>query len=218
MLEQAARDALRGRLEDAQRKIAEGAESAGQESTQASAGIAATKALTSLAAGDMDGAERAAQGAWTDPDAVGLAAPVVAAAAVAANRPDWAQEARLAYEELDYRGHQVTGMRHSLAAAVALLERRWVDARSEYLVSRRDLTSAGALFDVALLDLAIGSRGAGHFPEAEQAAAAARDFFTSRGAVSFLERYAAAFVPSDDDARLDVKDRVASPPAEVRGA
>jgi hypothetical protein len=208
LLEEAMRDAWHGRIDEARQKVAAGTDFAGTESRQAAAGIAATSSLVALAAGDLEGVARLAEGAWGDPEGTGFAAAGVALAAAAANRLDWAMRAKSEYEALGYRGRVVDGLSASLATTIAMLEQRWSDARSAYLQAHADLTGSGALFNAAILDLAVGSRAAGQFAESAEAANASREFFLSRGAGEFLERYGAAFVPAET---IPVEARPAKP-------
>ena len=100
-----------------------------------------------------------------------------------------------AFEGIAGRGRQVDGLRAHHETVIALLERNWPAARAAFLVAKRDLSAAHAEFSLALLNLAVGTRGHGDMPEAADALAAAREFFTRVGAESFVERYQTAMVP-----------------------
>jgi hypothetical protein len=83
-----------------------------------------------------------------------------------------------------------------------MMEGRWDEARAHYLATQRDLSDAHANFLLALLNVSVGARAAGKFPEAAEAAVAAEEFFRSVGAESFLDRYRAAFVPNTPDVEV----------------
>ena len=52
-----------------------------------------------------------------------------------------------------------------------------------------------------MLQLAVGTRGAGHMPEASDALAAAREFFAKVGATSLVDNYQMAMVETERPAR-----------------
>jgi class 3 adenylate cyclase/tetratricopeptide (TPR) repeat protein len=195
VLEEGVRDALRGRTAEARRKLAEGGESAGTESTQAETGIAGIEALFAFAQQDWEAVMPAARRAWVITEGADSAIVVAAATAAAANRTDWAREAMAVFDGLDRRGRQAAGTGAGLRATLAMLEGRWPDARREYLEARRNLAESESRYALALLNLSIGGRGPGHLPEATEATAAAREFFDRVGADRLVDAYLAALVP-----------------------
>jgi tetratricopeptide (TPR) repeat protein len=193
-VERGVRAALRGDLPDARRLLAEAVEFAGVESTQATAGIAALSASIELAAGRPEAALAAVRPSYASSDGLQFATLVVGAASAALDRAEPAREVIDVFRRYTWRGRHADGLANGLEAVLAAIEERWADARSLYLAARRDLTAAGALFALAMLNATIGVRAAGHFPEAAEAWDAARDFFGARGAQSFLDSYRASVV------------------------
>jgi len=194
LVEQAVRDAFRGRLAEARQKFAQASESAGTKSTQATTALAGVEALLAFAAQDWEDVLPAARRAWVMLDGADLAVIQGFAAAAAADRPEWARESLEAFDKFERRGRLVEATRAALIAIVAMLEERWPEARAAYLDARRDLGAGDSQYTLALLNLSVGTRGTGHIPEAPEAIAAARDFFARVGADSFVERYEAAIV------------------------
>ena len=210
LIETALREALQGRYDEARQKLDRGAELIGDASTQGVSGLASSKAGIELAVGHWSEAIAAARGGWVHIDGVDSAVNFGMAIAAGANEPEWAREALVAFNSFEQRGRQADGQRSALRAVTAMLEGDWQTARSEYLAARRDLTASSALFVLGMMNLAIGARAQGHMPEAAEALAAARAFFTSVGAESFVERYQTAMVPGER-----APSRSASSPATV---
>ncbi len=173
-------------------------EAAGTDSSQATSSLSTVAATIRLADGDLAAVLPEARSGWSHYDSTDGAVLSAAAAAAAANEPSWALEARDAYVQLGRRGRLPDGQLAALDTIVAMTEGRWSDARSTFVRARRDLKATSANFWLAILSLAVGTRGAGHMPEAEAAMAAAQEFFRGVRAESFVDRYRAAFVPGSD--------------------
>ncbi|HEY5519392.1 MAG TPA: hypothetical protein VIK08_01940 [Candidatus Limnocylindrales bacterium] len=190
----AMRSAFPGRLDEARARLSAARELIGTDTSQGVAGMSVTEATVEFAAGEWAKVAAAAREAWTHIDAVDVASSMGAAAAVAANDVNLAREALQAHLSFERRGRLVDASRRWLEAAVALLEEDWASARAAYLSARGDLSAGSSKLTLALLELSVGQRGKGKIPEAADADAAAREFFRSRGAQPFLDRYDAAFV------------------------
>ncbi|MDL2335040.1 MAG: hypothetical protein QFC55_03285, partial [Chloroflexota bacterium] len=188
--------AFRGRLDDAYAGAAEARALAGTSSSQAVASLAGSEATIHLAAGDWDAVMPSARSGWEHVESVDDSVLAAVVAAVAANEISWAREAVHSLAGIPRPGRAADGRRASHACALAMLEGRWSDARDSYLAARRDLTGASAAFVLALLNVSVGARAAGQFPEASEAATSAEQFFQQVGAQAFVERYRAAFVPA----------------------
>jgi hypothetical protein len=199
MAEVALRDAFRGRLDEATLKYAQAQAIAGTQSSQAVSSMSGAGAAIRFAAGDLNGVMAPARVGWSHPDTADAGALMGMAAGVAAGNPEWVREALVAFGGLERHGRLSDGQRAALSAALAAAEGRWQEARAEYLTAREYLADAGAMFWSAILNLSIGARAAGRFPEAADATTAAEQFFREHGAQSFLERYRESFVPSADD-------------------
>jgi hypothetical protein len=213
MLEQAEREAYRGQLDDARTKLERAKELAGTDSTQGVSGIAAVEASINLAAGDLEAVLPAARVAWAHEDSTDSAVARALAAASAANNVDWMREAHLALSRIERHGRQADGMRAGTAAGLAMLEGRRADARALYIAASRDLAKAHSFLWLALLNLSVGTRGAGRIPESADALAAAEAFFRGVGAESFLDRYRAAYVPGPSD---ETREPAVERPTEVK--
>jgi hypothetical protein len=213
-IERALRLAFRGRLDEAYAAAAEARGLAGTTSSQAVASLAGSEATIHVAAGDWKAVMPLARSGWEHIDAADYSALAAVVAGVAANEVSWVREAVDRLAGVVRPGRSADGQRASFACALAMLEGRWSDARDSYLAARRDLTGASAAFVLALLNLSVGARAAGQFPEASEAATAAEEFFQRVGAQSFVERYRAAFVPGTTAAtREKSADRPAGVPA-----
>ncbi len=197
LVETAGRDAMRGRIEEARIEVAKAKEMVGTASTQANAAMSASDAQVDFAAGDWSRAMNGARESWIIAEAGDFTMAMVAASAVAANQPDWIREALAALLRLERGGRQIDGLRSGMQAALAMLEGRWTDARGSYGDAQRDLSATDSNFALALVNLMIGTRGTSNMPEAADAMSAAREFFTTRGAESFLKTYQTAMVPLD---------------------
>ena len=193
--EKAVRAAFRGDIEFARMELQRGQQLAGTASSQAAYAASAVTAAINLAAGDMAAVMPAARDGWSHFDTADAAIQYAASAAAAANELNWAVDARDAMLALGRAGRLADGQVAALDTVVALTDGRWSDARSSYARARRDLNETDAAFWLATLNLAMGTRGAGHVPEADAALAAAEEFFRGVGAESFLDRYRAAVVP-----------------------
>ena len=194
LLAQAGRDVFRGHIDGARTELADARELVGRDSSQGLAGAGVTAALLEFATGDWSAAIGPAREACKNIDAIDMGATLVAATAVAANEPVWAREAFVAFDSFEERGILVEASRQWLECAVSMLNEDWPTARSAYLSARRGLSAGSSGFTLAMLELSVGQRGRGNIPEAADADAAAREFFRSRGAQPFLDRYDAAFV------------------------
>jgi tetratricopeptide (TPR) repeat protein len=190
------RAAFRGDLDFARAAIQRGRRLAGTTSSQALASSSSTEGAVYLAAGDFQQIMPLAREGWEHFDSGDGAALLGMGAAVAMNRSDWATEALDAFVKLGRRGRLAEGQTAALQASAALTEARWTDARQKYLQAIRMLEATEAKFWLAILNLGVGMRAAGQFPESAQAMSDAEAFFRSVGAESFVERYRAAFVPS----------------------
>ena len=161
ILENAERAGYRGNSEEAEEQLAIAKGMLGTGSSQGVTGTAGVEAGIRLTAGDMPGVLPHARRAWAHQDSADYAVIVAMAAAVAANETDWAREARTALRSVVRRGRQADGQRATADTAVAILEERWSDARSDYLAARRLLTESNSLFWLGILDLMVGTRGEG---------------------------------------------------------
>jgi hypothetical protein len=132
------------------------------------------------------------------------------AAGVAANRTDMVTQTADALRAFDRTGRYVDGEQAALGCALAILERRWQDARAHYLAARRDLTAAGSAVWMAMLNLCVSVRAAGRFPEAADAAVAVDEFFDRVGARRFLDMYRARVLPIREDAAVKAEAEMSS--------
>jgi class 3 adenylate cyclase len=213
-IERAIRLAFRGRLDEAYAAAAEARRLAGTTSSQAVAALAGSEATIHVAAGDWKAVMPLARSGWEHVDAVDYSALAAVVAGVAANEISWVREAVDALAGIVRSGRAADGQRASFACALAMLEGRWSDARDSYLAAQRDLAGASAAFALALLNISVGSRASGQFPEASEAATAAREFFQRVDAQPFVERYRMAFVPGTATATSQQSaDRPAGVPA-----
>jgi class 3 adenylate cyclase/tetratricopeptide (TPR) repeat protein len=201
--DEARRDAMRGDVETARQKMALGVGEANR-STQGRAGFAGVRAVIDLAEGDWSAAMAGAREQWSVVDGIELGTMLGACIAAGANEADWANEAVQVVSAHELRGALIRAHGDGLRAVAALLEGRWSDARAAFLSARGPLDSGHARFTLALLNLAIGSRGGGHVPEAAEALAGAREFFAGVGAESFVDRYLRSLVPSAPASRASV--------------
>jgi class 3 adenylate cyclase/tetratricopeptide (TPR) repeat protein len=198
----AVRDAYRGDLERARAELAEARLQVGVESTQAATGMDATEAVLAFASQDWPTMFDFAERAWVIADGFDFVTAVVAAGASAAGNANWVRTELEKFAEFERRGTQQVAMRAALESVLAMLEERWPDARASYAVAERGFTAAHYSLTLALIQLAVGTRGAGHMPEAEQALSAARDFFAKVGADSLVDRYQVAIAEPERAARL----------------
>lgn len=164
----------------------------GTASSQAVAALAESRAGIHVAACDWEAVMPAARGGWGHADAALPATVWAIVAGTAIGSVDWIAEAVEALDTGSARGRLVDGMRSFARAGVALIERRWLDARSHYLAARAAFDQVGTRLWLGLLNLSVGERGAGHFPEAAEASSDAEEFFDSVGARSFVQRYRAS--------------------------
>jgi class 3 adenylate cyclase/tetratricopeptide (TPR) repeat protein len=171
-------------LSDADRVI-------GGSSSQAAASRGEFSAGFHVARGKWDLVMPQARIGWSHLDSAMPSIAWATVAGIGAAEPGWIDEAVAQFEGV-WAGPYLAGIRGVAATGAALLDGRWADARTSYLSARHVLDEGGMRFWLAMLDLAVGTRGAGHFPEADEAAAAADAFFESVGARSFVERYRAS--------------------------
>jgi hypothetical protein len=215
VLEDAQRAVLRGRVAEGRQKLALATELVGTESSQGVAGIDTINSIFAFATQDWESLMPAARRAFTMFDTAEPAAIHAAVGAAATNQPDWCREALIALDSQHRSGVHIDAVVAGIRATLALLEGRWVDARSDYLEARRGLGASGGNYALALLNLSVGTRGQGQFPEADEAMAAAREFFASVGAEHLVDAYVAALVPSTAPERAPL---IADAPSGVRSA
>ncbi len=196
MVEHALRDAFRGRLDEARREHQAAIDMAGSSSSQAMTSMATVGATISFAGGDWRAVMPGARIGWSHQETLVPAVVAGMAAGVAANEAGWVAEAAVAIASVELLGRQADAERIAIDTALAVVEQRWNDARSLYVTAERGFSQSGAEFWLAMLNLAVGARAEGRFPEAANAAAEADAFFTRVGAKPFLDTYRAAFVPS----------------------
>jgi len=194
-IEKATRAAFRGRLDDARSLVDEAAELVGDTSSQAIAGVSFARALVELAMGRPEEAMVAVRPAFDSSDGIEWSMVLVGTLGAAADRPDWAREVMGVYQRAQRHGRYAEALIAAQEAIIAATEQRWPEARAAYAIARGNLMAANALFPMAMFDLAIGERARGHFDEAATAGEAAREFFSARGAQSFVDAYRAAVVP-----------------------
>jgi hypothetical protein len=195
VLEKGVRAAFRGDIDAARDALEQSRLMAGSDSSQALGSISAVAATIDLAAGDFKPVAAHARKGWTNFDAVDAAVLPAAIAAVALNDAAAAVEARDAFVNARRSSRIADAQKAALEAVVALTESRWSDARARYLQASRALEAVHSMFWLAMLNLAVGTRAAGQFPEAEQALMAEEGFFEGVGAGSFPQRYRAAALP-----------------------
>ncbi len=198
--EKALRAAFRGDIDSARDAVKRGGELAGTDSSQSVASGRVIQATIDFANADFARVMPLVRAGWSHPDLADPAIMIAMGVAVAANEASWAVEARDAFLSLTRRGTLADGQLGAVETCVELTAARWSEARSEYLQSRRNLEAADAQLWLAILNISVGSRAAGQFPEAAEAMTAAEEFFRGVGAESFVERYRAAFVPTSADA------------------
>jgi len=201
MAETAVRLAYRGRMDEARTLAAEARALTGTESTQATSGMYATQAIIEFAAGNWSRMFDFAQQSWTIADSFDYSAGPVAAGISASGNPEWARAELAAFSQFARRGTQQRATRAHLEAVVAMLEGRWSDARASFRDAERDLRASHYNMQLAMLQLAVGTRGAGHMPESEQSLSEAKEFFGRVGAASFVDNYQIAMVEPERAAR-----------------
>ena len=201
LLDVAQRSAFRGNLDEAWAEVARGKELAGTTSTQAITAIAATEAGIHLAAGDLAASMAAARVGWSLPDNADPAIERAILTAVAANDRDWMAEVAEADRSDQALGAEATTRAATIATCVAMLDGRWPEARTQYRFASQRLAASGKALWLASLNLAVGTRAAGRFPEAAEALSAAEAFFESVGARFFFDRYQSIAVKAEPDAR-----------------
>jgi class 3 adenylate cyclase/tetratricopeptide (TPR) repeat protein len=199
--EKAVRDGLRGSPEKARSGLEESRRLVGTESTQAIAGMDAAEAIVEFAVQDWVRMFEVAQRSWLIADSFDYAAGEVAAGISAAGEPEWARIQLNKFAEFAMRGIQQSGQRAGLETILAMLEGRWSDARASFRDAQRDLSASHYNLQLALFQLAVGTRGAGHMPEATDALTAAREFFAKVGATSLVDNYQMAMVEPERPAR-----------------
>ena len=197
MVEIAGRDAMRGRVAEARAVVVKAKELVGTASTQANAAMSASDAQIEFAAGNWQEVMDNARDSWVIFEAADFTMAMVISSAVAANKPDWVRDAVTAQLGFERRGRKADGLRAGSEACLAMLEGRWSDARAQYRNAQRDLSMSHMNLALALFNMCVGTRGQGNMPEAADAMVAARDFFSSVGAESFVELYQTAMVPID---------------------
>jgi tetratricopeptide (TPR) repeat protein len=191
--ERARRLAYRGQVDKAVRVMEEAlADQAMKDSAQAMAGMAGLQAEIAITQGRWIEAFEVSRGGWTVPDSARYVTQLAEFAAAAAG-----DAARLR-EAVEAQAQGVTD--DSLISQAAwqvgstltgMLAGRWEEGRLAYLQASRLLEELGATKPLALLQLAVGHIAADRFPEAEEAADQADEFFGARGAESFVATYRA---------------------------
>jgi hypothetical protein len=199
--EAAVRHAYRGHLDEARTSLEEARALTGTESTQAASGMDATESIIEFVAGNWARMFELAQRSWIMGDSFDYSAAPIAAGISAAGNSEWARAELAAFTQFVRRGTQQRALRAHLEAVVAMLEGRWSDARASFRDAERDLRASHYNMELALLQLAVGTRGAGHMPESEQALAEAKEFFAKVGATSFVDNYQIAMVAPERAAR-----------------
>ena len=201
MAERSSRNAFRGRIDQARADLSGARALTGEESTQASAGMDAGESIVEFGARNWQRMFEVAQRSWILADSFDYAAGVVAAGISASGNAEWARLQLDTFAKFIRRGTQQRGMRATLETIVAMLEGRWSDARTSFREAYNDLAASHYSLTTALLQLAVGTRGAGHMPEAEEALSAAREFFAKVGADSLVDNYQMAMVEPERPAR-----------------
>jgi tetratricopeptide (TPR) repeat protein len=201
LAERSARNAFRGRIDEARADLSGARALTGEESTQASAGMDATESIIEFAAGNWQRMFEVAQRSWIIADSFDYAAGEVAAGISASGNAEWARVQLDMFAKFARRGTQQQGMRANLETLVATLEGRWSDARASFRQAQNDLVASHYNLTTALLQLAVGTRGAGHMPEAAEALSSAREFFSNVGAGSLVDNYQMAMVEPERPAR-----------------
>jgi hypothetical protein len=161
----------------------------------------ATESIIEFAAGNWQRMFEVAQRSWIIADSFDYAAGEVAAGISASGNAEWARVQLDMFAKFARRGTQQQGMRANLETLVATLEGRWSDARASFRQAQNDLVASHYNLTTALLQLAVGTRGAGHMPEAAEALSSAREFFSNVGAGSLVDNYQMAMVEPERPAR-----------------
>ena len=186
------RAAFRGDLDTARQLGAEAAELVGTASSQAAAGIGLSTALRSVAACDWPAVLPAARIGWSHYDStIPSVIWALTAGMALADRPT-IDEARAQLDADKWPGRVPDALRGYADAGLMLIEARWSEAKTQYLVAARAFADGGEWLCRALLDLGVGTFAAGRFAEADEAAVAAETFFAQRGAQTFVDRYRAS--------------------------
>jgi hypothetical protein len=191
--EEARRMAYRGQAEEALDALREAlADVAIAGSAQASAGMATLQAEIEITQGRWQEAFESSRGGWKVPDSARGATQLAQFAAAAADDAARLDEAiRAQAENVTDDSPMSQAAHHFGETLAALLAARWDDARMAYLQARRAFEALSAATPLAMLQLAVGHLGADRIPEAAEAAREAEEFFSSRGAGSFLATYRA---------------------------
>ena len=193
--EMAIRAAFRGEGDFARSELTRAAEIAGSDSSQALSNLQESRSALSLAAGDMTAVLAGADEGLLTYENAELTLAGAMAAAAALNDAPVVLNVREAYLKLERPALKTEAHIAALETVAAMAEGRWSDARSRFAVASRLLAETSHNLGLALLNLALGLRGAGHVPEAAQALESGERYFRAVGAESFVERYRAAFVP-----------------------
>jgi class 3 adenylate cyclase/tetratricopeptide (TPR) repeat protein len=161
-----------------------------RESAQAMAANASSAAEALIALGRYEDAFESARRGWDQQDNVDAGVLAAILAAAGGGRPGSIHEA---LEALAKAGQEDTRGRRALRqmgeTLIAVVEGRWDAGRAGYLAAARELDEYGARTSRARLQLAVGHAAAGRFPEADEAAAAAQEFFAERGAQAYVDAY-----------------------------
>ena len=212
--EVARRASFRGQLDEARPLHDEARRWVGSGSSQAAASLGTSDAAWHVATGNWPAVIDAARVGWSHYDATLDAVGWATAAAFVVGEPAWIREAVEQLERPEWLGRYPDGMRSFAHTGLALLEGRWADARGHFLAARRSLGEAGAQLWLGLLNLAVGSYGRDHVPDAAEAAVAGEEFFARLGARGFAEMYREAITPPPADRTAPSRaDRLSRTPA-----
>jgi tetratricopeptide (TPR) repeat protein len=120
---------------------------------------------------------------------------LAANAAAAGGLTDVLEEAIAGLEGSPYTGRTTQALVIAGRAALAGRQGRWDEAAAGFDQARSELTEAGELVYAALTSLLWAALAEDRSPKAGEAGSDAEGFFATRGALSFVHAYRAAFVP-----------------------
>jgi class 3 adenylate cyclase len=171
------------------------------ESAQATSWNLAGKADALTAQGRFDEAFAIAETSWNKSAEVDTGFQAALFAAVADGRADRVTRLISRWRDLDTGQLPLQRAFDFMSLSLlALIERRWDDARIASVAAEQQMEGTGADLLGARFRLAFGHLGANRFPEAVRAAQAAEAFFSERNAMAYVERYrSAAFVHAEQD-------------------
>jgi class 3 adenylate cyclase/tetratricopeptide (TPR) repeat protein len=120
---------------------------------------------------------------------------LVASAAAAAGFVDVLEEAIAGLEGTPYAGRTTDALLLAVRAALAARQGRWDEAAAGFDRARVELNEAGELVFAAITGLLWAAVAEDRSPKAAEAGSEAEEFFATRGALSFVHAYRAAFAP-----------------------